>query len=187
MIAHVRRLRQEGMDRGDGHHRRSMYEQVGLRLKGNSSPLRALNPAQGGGAFRGGLSSDEPESLPWLVPSRRVRRRPGSRGIVEFVVRSNNTATALNEAVALELLELAGLASEKAAPTSLSVNCGQPVLRLVIENPDDAWMAAYFEGAGALYKAESTGDWSYRGDDPAAYEEVFDQEAGAEDSPTSRR
>lgn len=39
-------------------------------------------------------------------------------------------------------------------------------------------MAENFGGAGALYKAESTGDWSYRGDDPASYDEVFDQEAG---------
>ncbi|MDQ4099422.1 MAG: CotH kinase family protein, partial [Chloroflexota bacterium] len=31
---------------------------------------------------------------------------------------------------------------------------------------------------GLLYKGEATGNWTYRGDDPAAYKEVFDLEAG---------
>jgi spore coat protein CotH len=31
-------------------------------------------------------------------------------------------------------------------------------------------------------KAESGGDYSYRGDDPAAYEDVFDQEAGEDNA-----
>ena len=157
-----------------------VYEQVGLRLKGNSS-LRAMNSAQGGGPS-GGLSSDQPEKLPWLVSLDKFVTGQNHDGIVEFVVRSNNTATALNEAVALELLELAGLASQDAASTRLSVNGSAQILRLVIENPDDAWMTASFGGSGALYKAESTGNYSYRGDDPAAYDEVFDQEAGAENA-----
>ncbi|MEZ5270152.1 MAG: hypothetical protein R2789_16830 [Microthrixaceae bacterium] len=48
-------------------------------------------------------------------------------------------------------------------------------LRLVIEHPDDVWMAENFDAGGALYKAESTGDYSYRGDDPESYVDVFDQ------------
>ena len=39
-------------------------------------------------------------------------------------------------------------------------------------------------GDGILYKAEATGDYTYRGTDPASYEEVFDQESGAEDDLT---
>jgi spore coat protein CotH len=46
------------------------------------------------------------------------------------------------------------------------VNGSENFLRLVIENPDDTWMAKNFDITGALYKAESTGDYSYRGDDP---------------------
>jgi spore coat protein CotH len=94
------------------------------------------------------------------------------------VVRSNNTRSALNEAVALDLLELAGLATQDAMEVRFSVNGGTTVLRLVIESPDGEWMAEEFADTGALYKAESTGDYSYRGDDPASYDEVFDQEAG---------
>ena len=93
-------------------------------------------------------------------------------------IRSNGSETALNEAVALELLSAAGLTSQEAVPTGFSVNGSDSVLRLAIEDPEDHWMAQNFEGAGALYKAEATGDWSYRGDDPEAYDEVFDQEAG---------
>ena len=36
-------------------------------------------------------------------------------------------------------------------------------------------------GAGLLYKAEATGDHTYRGTDPAAYDQVFDLESGDDD------
>jgi spore coat protein CotH len=167
------------------------YEDVGMRLKGNSS-LRGLRGDQGG--FPGGpggtaQASAAPdatadttppaaETLPWLLRLDRYVDDQSIDGVTDIVVRSNSSQTALNEAVALELLSAAGLASEEAVASGFSVNGSDPVLRLVIEDPEDHWMAENFEGAGALYKAEATGDWSYRGDDPASYDEVFDQEAG---------
>jgi spore coat protein CotH len=200
------------------------YEDVGMRLKGNSSlmalrgtrgfpgapgaevpdsdaatsaePGASADPGasaepdavqpdvlMGGPAGFGGpggdVSADEPEGLPWLIRlDKNVDGQSLDGGITDIVVRSNRSETSLNEAVALELLEAAGLASQAAAPTSFSVNGSDPTLRLIIENPDDTWMAASFEGEGALYKAESTGDWAYRGDDPDDYDEIFDQEAG---------
>jgi spore coat protein CotH len=84
----------------------------------------------------------------------------------------------LNEAVALDLLAAAGLASQRAAPAGFRVNDGPPALRLAIEHPNDAWMAAYFSADGLLYKCEATGDWTYRGDDPDAYDDIFDLEGG---------
>ena len=168
----------------------STYEDVGIRLKGNSSLMSlrggfggrdttGLEPGGvGGPGGRIGASADEPDRLPWLIRLDRNVDDQDHQGITEFVVRSNNSQTSLNEAVALDLLDAAGLASQQAAPTSFSVNGSEPVLRLIIENPNDAWQTASFEGDGALYKAESTGDWSYRGDDPGAYDEIFDQEAG---------
>ena len=36
-----------------------------------------------------------------------------------------------------------------------------------------------------LYKAESTGNWSYRGTDAALYDEVFDQETHTDDEDLS--
>ena len=161
------------------------YPRTGLRLKGNSS-LMGLRLAGGGGADRparvagpgGDLSAAEPQGLPWLVRLDKYADDQRHGGIAELVIRSNPTATALNEAVALDLLAEAGLASQRAAPTAFRVNGGTPALRLAVEHPDDAWMAANFSADGLLYKAEASGDWTYRGDDPAAYDDVFDLEAG---------
>ena len=94
------------------------------------------------------------------------------------MIRSDNSAP-LNEALALTLLDRAGLASQRAVPAAVSMNGSDPILRLVVEHPNDcAWYEASFDGDGALYKAESTGDWTYRGDDQDAYDDVFDQESG---------
>ncbi|WP_328474841.1 CotH kinase family protein [Actinoplanes sp. NBC_00393] len=161
------------------------FEKAGLRLKGNST-LRGLTKAgstdtgsgqQGRGGPGGELSSDKPQDLPWLVRLDKNVDGQAFGDYTEFVVRSNNSATALNEAVALELLGLAGLATQKSVSTRLSVNGGTEVLRLIVENPGDQWDAANFSSAGILYKAEADGDYSYRGDDAADYEDVFDQES----------
>jgi spore coat protein CotH len=151
------------------------YEQVGLRLKGNSS-LRGLGGDRAGEAST--ISADDPAGLPWLIRFDKYVEGQNHEGLYDLVIRSNNTETSLNEAVALDLLELAGLASQDAIAVAFSVNGNEPTLRLAIEHPDDVWMDANFADDGALYKAESTGDYSYRGDNPEAYDEVFDQEAG---------
>lgn len=153
------------------------YENVGMRLKGNSSLRGLKNEGSGGGP--GGLASqDTPEDLPWLIRLDKFVEGQNHDGIHDLVIRSNNSQTALNEAVAVELLELAGLATQQAIAVSFTVNGSDPTLRLAIEHPDDVWMETYYDADGSLYKAESTSDYSYRGEDPEAYDEVFDQEAG---------
>ncbi|BAL87657.1 putative spore coat protein [Actinoplanes missouriensis 431] len=179
------------------------YEKAGLRLKGNSS-LRGLTASsssstttssssaaatndqrQGGGGPGGNsISADDPQDLPWLIRLDKYVDGQAHQGYTEFVVRSNNSESALNEAVALELLGKAGLATEKSFSTRLRVNGGDQVLRLVVENPGDKWMADNFDGDGILYKAEANGDYSYRGEDAAGYEDVFDQESGDSDDLT---
>ena len=153
------------------------YEQVGLRLKGNSS-LRGLGDDRAGEESM--VSADDPSGLPWLIRFDKYVEGQNHDGLSDVVIRSNNTETSLNEAVALDLLELAGLASQDAIAVAFSVNGSESTLRLAIEHPDDVWMGDNFADDGALYKAESTGDYSFRGDDPEAYDEVFDQEAGRE-------
>ncbi|RSM71763.1 hypothetical protein DMB66_06945 [Actinoplanes sp. ATCC 53533] len=161
----------------------STFERVGLRLKGNSS-LRGLTRSgstastgeQGGGGPGGSVSAENPQDLPWLVRLDKFVEGQEFGGYTEFVVRSNNSESALNEAVALELLGLAGLATQGSVSTRLSVNGGGAVLRLIVENPGDKWDADRFGSAGILYKAESGGDYSYRGDDAGSYDGVFDQE-----------
>ncbi|GIE33680.1 hypothetical protein Ait01nite_067250 [Actinoplanes italicus] len=156
------------------------FEKAGLRLKGNST-LRGLD--QTGAAGPGGsISSGNPQDLPWLVRLDKYTEGQQLGGYSEFVVRSNNTDSALNEAVALELLGLAGLATQKSVSTRLSVNGGTEALRLIVENPGDKWDADNFPSAGILYKAESGGDYSYRGDDAEAYKDVFDQETDTDNA-----
>jgi spore coat protein CotH len=159
----------------------SPYKQVGIRLKGNSSLMGLRRPGDGRGGVGGpggGASADDPSSLPWLIRFDEFVDGQEHLGYDEIVVRSNNTETSLNEAVGLELVGRADLATQLSFPTRLRVNGSAAALRLVVESPEGRWEERNFEGAGILYKSESTGDWSYRGDDPSAYEEVFDQETG---------
>ena len=144
------------------------YADSAIRLKGNST-------------LRGVSTDDDPATLPWLVKLDKTVEQDHD-GLTEFVIRGSSSKTSLNEAVALELLSAAGLASQDAAAISLSVNGSEPVLRLVIDNPEDEWMSEVLSDSGALYKAEAEGDYSYRGSDSSAYEEAFDQEAGKDNA-----
>ena len=145
-----------------------VVERAGLRLKGNSS-LRSVS------------ADAEPTDLPWLIRLDKFIDGNSIDGWTELVVRSNASETALNEALALDLLAEAGLASEHAVATSFSVNGADARLRLVVQHLDERWEEENFSTPGLLYKAEAGGDWSWRGDDPDAYTDVFDQEAGDDD------
>lgn len=147
------------------------FESVGMRLKGNSS-LFSLTEA----------TSGSPEDLPWLIRFDKYIDGQTYQGYTDLVIRSNSTETALNEAVALELLDLSGLAAQEAMATSFTMNGGETELRLAVELPDEDWDDANFDTSdAALYKADSEGDYSYRGDDTDAYVDVFDQKAGEDD------
>ncbi|WP_224275928.1 CotH kinase family protein [Nocardioides lacusdianchii] len=145
-----------------------VVERAGLRLKGNSS-LRSVS------------ADAEPTDLPWLIRLDKFIDGNSIDGWTELVVRSNASKTALNEALALDLLAEAGLASEHAVATSFSVNGADARLRLVVQHLDERWEEENFSTPGLLYKAEAGGDWSWRGNDPDAYTDVFDQETGDDD------
>ena len=145
-----------------------VYDNVGLRLKGNSS-------------LRGVSADSDAVDLPWLIRLDKFVDGQQLDGSSEFIVRSSSSETALNEAVALDLLAEAGLASEHAIATAFTVNDGNARLRLVVQNLDEAWEEENFMTDGILYKAEAGGDWTYRGDDPDSYTDVFDQETGDDD------
>lgn len=178
------------------------YENVGLKLKGNSSlqGLRGQNggpgqatdgtteedtQAQGmrGGGPGGDVSADDPAGLPWRIRLDKFVEGQNHLGQTDLVVRGNNTETSLNEAVALELLGEAGLATQEAISTRFSVNGSAQQLRLVLQNPNDVWYEENFDADGSLWKAEAGGDYTYRGDEAADYTDVFDLEAttGEED------
>jgi spore coat protein CotH len=160
----------------------TVFENVGIKLKGNSTLQGLRSTGSGAGAMPGGglggdLSADDPAGLPWRIRLDKFVDGQNYQGASDFVVRGGNTETSLNEAVALELIGAAGLATEQATPARFTVNDSTAVLRLVIENPDDAWDDANFDSDGILYKAEAGGDYSYRGDDPASYADAFSVEA----------
>ncbi len=139
------------------------FSNVGMRLKGNSS-LRSVS------------TSATAQSLPWLVRLDKYTKTQNLNGMTSFVIRSNTTATSLNEAIALNLIGAAGLETQRAIATKLTVNGSKPALRLVIDNMDDYYYTRVFKNAGILYKADAQGDYSYRGDTATAYTDVFDQE-----------
>lgn len=141
---------------------------VGIKLKGNST-LRVVT------------STSDPSTLPWLIDLDKYVDDQHYLDATELVVRGSSTETALNEALALEMLDAAGLASEQAVSSRISFDGGDQKLRLVIQNPDGTWDEQQFGGDGLVYKAEAGGDYSYRGDDPESYADVFDQEAGDDD------
>ncbi|MCA0294765.1 MAG: CotH kinase family protein [Actinobacteria bacterium] len=146
------------------------FADVGIKLKGNSS-LR-------------GITTDTPaQELPLRIRLDKYVDDQNIDGYADVTVRANNSETSLNEAVSLDLLRDAGLASEKAIATRFSVNGSAEVLRLTVQNLDDTWLAENFPDAGkdsVLYKAEAEGDWSWRGKD-GDYTTSFEIEAGADD------
>ncbi|MBP1041622.1 CotH kinase family protein [Vagococcus sp. BWB3-3] len=128
------------------------------------------------------LDSESPETLPWVIRLDKYEKDVAYKGRSYFVVRANNTETSLNEAVALAVLNEAGVEAEKAAFTKFSVNNSEEKLRLVLDVPDDdLWTEEHFDSTGLLYKADGNGDYSYRGTDPTDYVDVFEQKYGDDD------
>ncbi len=170
------------------------FEDVGLRLKGNSSLRTALAAARGitlseedleaEGSDSGDSSSDAaaPETIPWLIRLNKYVDGQNYLGRYDFVVRGNDSESSLNEAVAMAMLEEAGLATHRVAFTAFSVNGSQAKLRLVSEVPDDElWNEDWFGTDGATWKADSDGDWDYHGEDGAEYEAIWKQRTGDAD------
>ena len=159
------------------------FDNVGIKLKGNSTLQSLKGDGNGRGAALGGqLSADDPAGLPWRIRLDKYVDGQNFKGATDIVVRGGNTETSLNEAVALELIGDAGLATQQATPAGFSVNGSSAELRLVIQNPDDEWDAANFSDDGILYKAEAGGDYSYRGDDATAYTDAFEIAAAGADN-----
>lgn len=149
------------------------FEKVGLKLKGNSTLREAAKES----------SNDiKMEDLPWIVRLDKYVDEQEYLGRTRFVIRGNNTQSSLNEAVSLALLKEAGVPTEDIAFTRISVNGSDTSLRLVIDVPDDnLWTEDHFGTNGFLYKALSTGDYSYKGTNSSSYEDSFEQKYGDDD------
>jgi spore coat protein CotH len=158
---------------------------VGVRLKGNSTlgSLRRAGPTGvnpggrgGGGGGPGGvvLSADQPESLPWLIKFDEFVKGQSYEGYEQLALRPASGA-GLSEALALDLVGVTGEPTQRSMYTSLSVNGAAAVLRLVVEIPDSEFADDNFRSDGVLYKALSTGRFTYLSDDPLAYANAFKQ------------
>jgi spore coat protein CotH len=158
---------------------------VGIRLKGNSTlgSLRRAGPTGvnpggrgGGGGGPGGviLSADEPESLPWLIKFDEFVKGQSYEGYEQLALRPASGA-GLAEALALGLVGVTGEPTQRSMYTSLAVNGAAAVLRLVVEIPDSEYADDNFRSDGVLYKALSTGRFTYLSDDPLAYANAFKQ------------
>jgi spore coat protein CotH len=166
----------------------TLVEQVGIRLKGNSTLFGLAGDRPGAGreapalGGSGTASVESPEDLPWLIHfdefvdgqtyqgHEQVAVRPGGMGSAQ--------STALNEALSLTLIDLAGEPAEETSYTAFSVNGSDPTLRLLVQHPEDFLVADDFETDGVLYKALSGtdgGSFTYRGEDPLDYADSFRQ------------
>ncbi|PQM74112.1 CotH kinase family protein [Corynebacterium sp. J010B-136] len=158
----------------------TLIEDVGLRLKGNST-LQSLSGNSMGGGEGGGpggmtqLSEDNPEELPWLISFDEYEEGRAYQGMTEIALRpaASGSDVAINEALALELTAESGQVTQDYTFTSVTVNGSESAARIVVDTPDEQWADEL--GSGVLYKARAGGSLDYLGDDPTDYEDSFKQ------------
>ncbi|WP_217165887.1 CotH kinase family protein [Streptomyces sp. AC512_CC834] len=130
----------------------------------------------GGGMTQYNLSEDKPEELPWLIKVDEFVEGRAYQGEREISLRpGSNQQVPVNEALTLNLMDTSGLKNERYAFTSVQVNDGPEVTRLMVENPDTEYADSVGDGNGVMYKARAGSSFSYVGDDPTDYEESFKQ------------
>ena len=155
----------------------TLIEDVGLRLKGNSTLQSLSNNSMGGGGGGGmtQLSEDNPEELPWLVSFDEYEEGRAYQGMTEIALRpaASGSEVAINEALALELTAESGQITQDYTFTSVTVNGSESAARIVVDTPDTEWADEL--GSGVLYKARAGGSLDYVGDDPTEYEDSFKQ------------
>ena len=155
----------------------TLIEDVGLRLKGNSTlqSLSGNNLGGGGGGGMTQLSEDNPEELPWLISFDEYEEGRAYQGMTEIALRpaASGSDVAINEALALELTAESGQVTQDYTFTSVTVNGSESAARIVVDAPDTE-LADELD-SGVLYKARAGGSLDYVGDDPTEYEDSFKQ------------
>lgn len=76
------------------------FQNVGLKLKGNSTLKSAIQQS---------TDSLNAEELPWVIRLDKYMDDQAYLGRTRFVIRKNNTESSMNEALALAMLEEAGV------------------------------------------------------------------------------
>ena len=155
----------------------TLIEDVGLRLKGNSTLQSLSNNSMGGGGGGGmtQLFEDNPEELPWLISFDEYEEGRAYQGMTEIALRpaASGSDVAINEALALQLTADSGQITQDYTFTSVTVNGSESAARIVVDAPDTE-LADELD-SGVLYKARAGGSLDYVGDDPTEYEDSFKQ------------
>ncbi|MCT1885629.1 CotH kinase family protein [Dietzia cinnamea] len=155
----------------------------GMALPEGFDPPAGMQPPAGMGTeppagfappgLDSGISAEDPASLPLLVSFDENYEGRAYQGMTELSVRPGTPV--LNEAVALELTEATGQATQRYAYSEYSVNDGPTTSRLVLEHPDDGYTSSAFDGPGYLYKADANSRFAYVGEDQSDYSDQFSQ------------
>lgn len=130
-------------------------------------------PGGGPGELGGGVSADEPNTLPLLLRFDKYVDGRAYQGLTELAVRAGSPV--LNEAMALSLTAGTDQPSQRYAYAVYSVNGGETATRLLLENPDAAYADSLFESDGYLYKADSSSRLEYVDEDQSSYSDQFKQ------------
>lgn len=126
-----------------------------------------------------GSSIDESDVTTWplLISFDKYEDGRVYQGMSQFSLRSG--IPSLNEATALSATAETGQASQRYTYLTYSVNGGETLTRIALENPDEYYAARL--GDGILYKADSESSFTYQGDDPETYEDQFKIESKDDD------
>ncbi|WP_413464441.1 CotH kinase family protein [Dietzia sp. PP-33] len=143
--------------------------------EGAEPPVAQEGAEAPGGMFgmNSGISVDDPATLPLLISFDQNYPGRAYQGMTELSVRPGTPV--LNEAMALELTEATGQATQRYAYSEYSVNDGATTSRLLLEHPDDGYASTDFEGSGYLYKADASSNFAYVGEDQSDYSDQFKQ------------
>lgn len=182
-------------------------EDVGVRLKGNST-LRTLANNNGAGAAPGGggapagdaaggdaaaggggggmggggpmatgITAADPSTWPLLISFDKYYEGRVYQGRTEISIRPGTPV--LNEATSLSLTAQTGQPTQSYSYATYSINGGTATTRLVLEIPDENYANSL--GNGILYKADAESSFSYQGDDQTTYTDQFVQINGSGD------
>src|SRR5699024_7898887 len=182
----------------------TLIEDVGLRLKGNSTlqslsgtmeegqmpegmelpkdvelPENTEDTATGGPGGMGGgmtqLSEDNPEELPWLISFDEYEEGRAYQGMTEIALRPAASGSDVAINEALALELTAESGQVTQDYTFSSVTVnGGENAARIVVDTPDEQWANAL-GSGVLYKARADGSLDYVGDDPTDYEDSFKQ------------
>jgi spore coat protein CotH len=167
-------------------------DRVGVRLKGNSTliglrysgPESPPNPG-GLAAIFPRITAAEPYRMPFLLRFDEFVAGQRYQGVNELALRapSIGDSTQLTELLANLLTAESGQPSLRTSTAGVSFNDSREGYFLLVEHPDDYWAQRMIPGRQepAVYKATPGASFHYVGDDPALYENVFNQQAESRD------